>query len=147
MDLRASNEEDALALLDIWRRAVRATHHFLSPEDFAAIEAIVERYVVQATFWVVVDETGRPLGFMAVSAAHIEALFVDPDRHGQGIGARLVAHAARLATPAGVLTVEVNEQNAQAVGFYRHLGFRQTGRTDVDGDGRPYPLLQLRRSL
>jgi putative acetyltransferase len=37
----------------------------------------------------------------------------------------------------------VNEQNAQAVGFYEHLGFQRTGRSDKDSQGRPYPLIHL----
>ncbi|MGG2473877.1 acetyltransferase, partial [Rhizobium sp. BR5] len=29
-------------------------------------------------------------------------------------------------------------------GFYRRLGFEPTGRSDLDGQGRPYPLVHLR---
>ncbi len=41
------------------------------------------------------------------------------------------------------LTVDVNEQNEQAVGFYAHTGFIVTGRSATDGEGRPYRLLHL----
>jgi putative acetyltransferase len=44
----------------------------------------------------------------------------------------------------GALTVDVNEQNTQGVGFYRHLGFVETGRSETDDQGRPYPLLHLK---
>lgn len=40
-------------------------------------------------------------------------------------------------------TVDVNEQNTQAVGFYARAGFTVTGRSPVDDEGRPYPLLHL----
>jgi putative acetyltransferase len=40
--------------------------------------------------------------------------------------------------------VDVNEQNEQAVGFYRHLGFEVEGRSSVDGLGLPFPLLHMR---
>ncbi|MFO6398493.1 GNAT family N-acetyltransferase, partial [Pseudomonas aeruginosa] len=36
-----------------------------------------------------------------------------------------------------------NEQNPQACGFYRHYGFRQTGRSATDSAGRPFPLLHM----
>ncbi|SPU55612.1 Uncharacterized N-acetyltransferase YjaB [Brevundimonas vesicularis] len=42
------------------------------------------------------------------------------------------------------LTVDVNEQNIQALGFYERLGFKVTSRSAVEGQGRPYPLLHLR---
>jgi putative acetyltransferase len=38
----------------------------------------------------------------------------------------------------------VNEQNRSALAFYEHLGFERTGRSPVDGQGRPYPLIHLR---
>lgn len=44
----------------------------------------------------------------------------------------------------GVEEVTVNEQNPQAVGFYRHMGFEVYRRTDYDEKGGPYPLLYMR---
>jgi len=41
-------------------------------------------------------------------------------------------------------TTDVNEQNSQAVGFYGKMGFKRTGRSPVDDQGRPYPLIHLR---
>jgi putative acetyltransferase len=41
--------------------------------------------------------------------------------------------------------VDVNEQNPAAVGFYEALGFVVVSRSPVDGDGRPFPLLHMRR--
>ena len=40
-----------------------------------------------------------------------------------------------------VKKVGVNEQNEQAVGFYKHMGFEVIGRSDFDGMGKPFPLL------
>ncbi|MGF6173821.1 ribosomal protein S18 acetylase RimI-like enzyme [Ensifer sp. 4252] len=60
-----------------------------------------------------------------------------------GVGRALVEHAVALHP---VLTVDVNEQNLSGAGFYARLGFETTGRSPVDDDGRPYPLLHLRRS-
>jgi len=42
-------------------------------------------------------------------------------------------------------SVDVNEQNQQAVGFYRRLGFEVEGRSEVDSMGKPFPLLHLRK--
>ena len=46
----------------------------------------------------------------------------------------------------GVDELDVNEQNPDAVDFYRRRGFEQVGRSPVDSDGRPFPLLHFRRA-
>lgn len=142
--LRPSAPADLPLLHDIWRRAVRATHHFLAQADFDELDKMVgELYLPNADLTVAADESGRPRGFMGLTGSHIDSLFVDPDHHGEGLGRMMVEHAARLC---GSLTVDVNEQNGQAVGFYQKLGFTQTGRSATDDDGRPYPILHMRRA-
>ncbi len=59
---------------------------------------------------------------------------------GCGVGRMLVKHALSMAPE---LTTNVNEQNEQAVGFYKKVGFKVTGRSEVDDLGKPYPLLNL----
>lgn len=143
LPIRLSTDSDTAALADIWRASVRATHDFLSDADFRAIDVLVAEHYLPATrVWVALDEAGRARGFLGLSGAHVDALFVDPAIRGQGVGRRLLAHAASLA---GRLTVDVNEQNLQAVGFYRHMGFAETGRSPTDDAGRPYPLLHMRQ--
>ncbi len=44
----------------------------------------------------------------------------------------------------GVTNVDVNEQNVQAVEFYKHMGFETYMRTDVDDHGKNYPILKMR---
>lgn len=43
----------------------------------------------------------------------------------------------------GVIEVTVNQQNPQAIGFYKHMGFETYKRTDFDEEGNPYPLLYM----
>jgi putative acetyltransferase len=142
VSIRAKTHADVPALFDIWRRAVIATHHFLSAADFAEIEALVrDIYLPAAELWVAADESAPPVGFIGLSGAHIDALFVAPNAHGRGVGRRLVEHARGMPRP---LSVDVNEQNEGALAFYRRLGFRVSGRSPTDDQGRPYPLLHLR---
>lgn len=141
--IRLSTASDTAALAAIWRASVRATHDFLSETHFRELDILVsERYLPAASVWVAFDADGSPCGFMGLSGAHVDALFIDPARRAQGVGRRLLAHAAALA---GVLSVDVNEQNQQAVDFYRHMGFNVTGRSPRDDAGRPYPLLHMRQ--
>ena len=141
---RRSTGADVPALLDLWRRSVAATHDFLSPADFAEIERLVaDEYLPNAEFLLAVDEQDVPIGFLDGSHDSIEALFVDPSRHRQGIGRELLEEFAR--TAKGKLGVEVNEQNHGARRFYEQCGFKAVGRSPLDRDGRPYPLLIMAR--
>lgn len=139
--LRPSRPTDGDALVDLWRRAVDATHDFLSAEDRQAIDTEVAGFLPQAPLVVAVDDQDRPQGFMLIDGSHMEALFIDPDVRGTGIGRQLLLHAVGLHPQ---LTTDVNAQNAQAVGFYQRMGFTEAGRSPVDSQGRPYPLIHLR---
>ena len=139
--IRPSTPQDAPRAIAIWRRAVDATHDFLTPEDRQAIDRDVVSFLPSAPLWVAVDDQDRALAFMLLNDGHMEALFVDPDHRGSGLGRALVRHALERFPG---LTTDVNEQNAQAMGFYERLGFTPTGRSPRDGQGRPYPLIHLR---
>ncbi|SLJ82783.1 putative acetyltransferase [Mycobacteroides abscessus subsp. abscessus] len=39
----------------------------------------------------------------------------------------------------------MNEDNPTARKFYAAKGFEEIGRSEIDGQGRPFPLLHLRR--
>ena len=88
-------------------------------------------------------DSGELLGFLGFANDRIEGLFIDPDYRGQGGGSALVAHAQRLAVSS--LAVDVNEQNADAVGFYASVGFSVVGRSPTDESGRPFPILHMIR--
>jgi putative acetyltransferase len=138
---RLSTKDDLPRIMDIWRRAVDATHDFLAPDDRDAIEAELVTFFPQISLLLAVDDNDTPLGFMFLHDGHMEALFIDPDQHGKGIGKALIQRAVA-EHPA--LTTDVNEQNHKALGFYEHQGFESTGRSTHDGQGRPYPLIHLR---
>ncbi|WP_437374132.1 acetyltransferase [Inquilinus limosus] len=139
--IRPGRPEDHPALLDIWLRAVRATHHFLTEADVQAMLPLLrDQYLAAVELWVAAGPDGAPEGFMGLDGAKVEMLFVDPDRHGRGIGRALLAHAAALN---GDLTLDVNEQNPGALAFYRRCGFRETGRSPLDSLGQPFPLIHI----
>ncbi len=95
----------------------------------------------------VADDGGRPVGFYALdlgrSPAEIVAMFVDPERIGSGVGARLFAAAVATAREAGVTSLVV-ESDPNAEGFYRSRGARRTGERTSATTGRALPLLELR---
>lgn len=138
---RSSSPADVDRVVEIWCLAVDATHGFLRAEDRITLEHEVRTFFATAPLTLAVDASDNPLGFMLVQDGNMDALFIDPSYHGQGIGKALVTEALRQYPQ---LTTDVNEQNHQAATFYKHLGFVPTGRSETDGQGRPYPLIHLR---
>lgn len=135
-------EEDHDYLVELWYRAVCETHAFLTEADIAFYRRIVDEQALKhVEVWVEKDDSGVPLGFIGLDGSMVEMLFVDPDRHGQGIGTRLLRYAEQL--KGSRLRVDVNEQNDGAYAFYQRYGFVRTGRSELDGSGRPFPLLHL----
>ncbi len=135
-------ESDLARLVEVWEASVRATHHFLSESDIAFFKPLVRDSLLQLEKLVCLrGEKGQVTAFAGISEHKLEALFIDPTVRGTGIGRRLVEHAVNTL---GVTTVEVNEQNEQAVGFYLHMGFVVETRSETDGLGKPFPLLHMR---
>ena len=140
MIVRAGAPHDCAAALAIWRAAVDATHGFLTPADRQAIDAQVSAFLPQSPLWVA-ELGGEVAGFMVLDGEMIEALFVDPLRHGQGVGSALVGDALTLAPQ---VRVDANEQADNAAAFYLAKGFERIGRSERDSEGRPYPLIHFR---
>jgi putative acetyltransferase len=144
--IRRSRAADLDTLVALWERSVRATHDFLTEADIGALRSPVREVLSDDALelWVLVlRATDVPIGFMGLAGHDIAALFLEPAWRGRRGGRRLVAHAHRLR--AGQLTVDVNEQNHAARGFYEALGFVVVGRSPLDDDGRPFPVLHMRR--
>ena len=77
---------------------------------------------------VVVAETdGAMIGFVTVDPRtfYLDQIVVAPEYWRSGVGATLIAEAMRI-SPSG-LDLDVNIDNARAIGFYRRLGFLITG--------------------
>ncbi|GAB3305473.1 acetyltransferase [Epidermidibacterium keratini] len=127
-------------LVQIWRSAVDATHDFLADEHRVEIEAHLASDYFPHVQLHVAELDGAPIGFAGVAGESLEMLFVDAGRRGHGIGTALLAHVV---ADCGVATVDVNEQNVQAAEFYRRRDFVQVGRSELDDQGRPYPILHL----
>lgn len=141
MIIRQGIAADYPQLLDIWLRAVRATHHFLQPSDIdALLPQLRDVYFPAVELWVAVDPDDQPLGFIGFNENHVEMLFVDPAHHRQGIGRALLDFGRQSRS---AMSVDVKEQNPQATAFYQRYGFVQTARSPLDGEGRPFPLLHM----
>ena len=126
--------------VEIWEAAVRATHDFVQEEDIAFYRTLV-RKICEELPLLLHYENDKIVAFLGYDMTFIEMLFVEPKYRGQGIGRKLITKAIN---DFHADTVAVNEQNEQAVGFYFRMGFEVERRTDVDGCGKPFPILYMR---
>jgi putative acetyltransferase len=135
-----ASDDDRDRLFAVWEASVRATHDFLREQD---VQALIPRVRAILAVFDPIDcvrgTDGAPIAFMGVAGTELSMLFVHPDHRGMGVGRTLAEHAIA----AGAATVDVNEQNAQAVGFYERLGFVVVGRSERDSDGKPFPILHM----
>ena len=141
MYIEKVTKSDHLQLIEIWEASVRATHHFLAEADLQTLKPLIlAQYFDAVDLRCAKNAQCEILGFCGVHDGNIEMLFISPAARGKGLGALLAAHAVK---EQGATKVDVNEQNEQALGFYQHIGFKVTGRSPVDGQGKPYPLLHM----
>ena len=128
--IRTKNTVNTLARL--WEASVRRSHHFLTEADIRRLTPFVKSGLGHIERLFVTYLQNVPAGFIGLEKNKIEMLFIAPDFWGMGIGKELVLMAFR---KFNIRYVDVNEQNPQAEGFYRHLGFRTFERTETDGQG------------
>lgn len=140
---RRSSAGDIERLFEIWHASVVATHDFVSQSDLSEICVQVKNnYLPGRTLLVAVDSQDQLAGFMGVNGHEIESLFIDPGYRGRGLGRAFIEEASAQSTH---LEGKVNAQNSQAVAFYQAVGFTAYASSPTDEDGRPYPILSMRR--
>lgn len=139
--LQESSEIDFSILIDIWERSVRATHNFLSEEEINYFKPLIFNEYFHHVLLHKYVQDGRIVGFIGTSSDNIEMLFIDPEFRGKGIGRVLTNFVVR---ELKIEKVDVNEQNLQAFRFYEKFGFKVIGRSELDGQGKPYPILHLK---
>lgn len=144
MEITTIKTDEYDSILSLWENSVRASHDFLSEEDIEYLRPIV-RYQALPNLSLrgIRDNENQIIGFIGITDQYVEALFVSPTAFGKGIGRALMACAE---SEFGTDKVDVNEQNQEALSFYIHLGYEITGRSPVDGQGRPFPILHLKKS-
>jgi putative acetyltransferase len=136
------NQEDIDNILNVWESSVRSTHTFLKEEDIISIKPQVKEgaYYVNKLLCIR-DEKGTMQAFMGVHDSKIEMLFVNANSRGNGIGKKLIKYAIDVLN---IKFVDVNEQNIQGVGFYKHMGFDTFKRSEFDDQGNPFPIIHMK---
>ncbi len=140
--LNIINDKDIQEILDTWESAIRATHDFLSEEDIISLKPQVKEGAKHVNNLLCVRNKNNIIkAFIGVHDFKIEMLFVSNDNRGNGIGKKLVKYAIGTLN---VNYVDVNEQNPQALGFYKHLGFEVFKKSALDEQGNAFPILHMK---
>lgn len=134
--------DDYDELIRLWEASVRSTHHFLTEKDIHYYKPLIRnKYFHNIALYIIRDnQTNQIAAFMGLSDELIEMLFVHPELQGKGYGKMLIEYAIR---EKNIHKVDVNEQNEQALHFYRNRGFEVISRDATDGQGKPFPILHM----
>jgi Acetyltransferases len=127
-------------IIEVWEASVRATHDFLSENDIQYFKPLILNEYLEAVELFCVRENNKIVAFLGLSPDKVEMLFVHPNVFGRGIGKKLMRYAIH---EKGIRKVDVNEQNPQVVGYYKHLGFEVMSRNPLDSRGKPFPILAM----
>lgn len=141
MQIDTTTKAEYLELIEIWESSVRATHDFLSYENISSLKPLIlEHYFDAVDLRIAKNNSNKITGFIGVADCNVEMLFISPDYLNQGIGSLLLKNAIENQS---ANEVDVNEQNPDAIGFYKHLGFSVIAHSPLDGQGNPFPLIHM----
>jgi putative acetyltransferase len=99
---------------------------FLSADRYTAVITDEQRR------FVVAEMGGRIVGFgqFHPAAAEIEAVYVDPEHAGSGVGSALLRHLERLGRESSLRSLHLTA-TLNAVPFYEHHGFQVIGHEEL----------------
>lgn len=142
MQVLPVTSKDYDEIFSVWEKSVRASHPFLDEKDIQNLIPIVKEKAIPYTDMYCIRTGNTAItGFMGISGDEVTMLFVSPEFFGRGIGTTLMNYAIN---ELNCTTVDVNEQNPNALKFYRKTGFKVVARSPVDGQGNPFPLLHMK---
>jgi putative acetyltransferase len=118
--IRPFASPDTDAVMTVWRQANALAHPFLPAVFVAQTERDVRDIYLPNAESYVLEAGGEIAGFISLLGNEIGGLFLDPARHGTGLGWALVSHAMAIEGP---LKVEVFKDNRIGLPFYQRCGF------------------------
>lgn len=138
--IRKGEAADFPEIMKVWESSVKATHWFLKTEDFEYYKLIAPKELLPMVDLRVLTINEKIIGFIGADNKHLEMLFIEAESIGKGYGKVLLNYALE---QLGITTLDVNEQNEKALGFYKKAGFKIVARSEKDGMGKDYPILHM----
>lgn len=101
-------------LSEVWEKAVRSSHHFLTEQDLNYYRSRMKNVYLPAVEIYTIKKQRRIVAFMGLSDEMVEMLFVLPSEKGNGYGSALLDFAL---SEKHINKIDVNEQNTDALRF------------------------------
>jgi len=118
--IRKFLSEDMDAVLDIWLSASLKAHDFVEANFWRSQLQNMRDIYIPASEVYIYEDKSEVLGFVALLDDRLAAIFVKPDKQGEGIGKALVEHAKTIRK---TLTLSVYKANIASIHFYKSQGF------------------------
>lgn len=129
-------------LIDIWENSVRATHLFLTSKEIDKIKEYVPKAIENVEHLIIAyNNRDSSIAFIGVENKKIEMLFVKNNEREKGVETKLIKYGI---TNFDISEVTVNENNIEAIKFYKHVRFEVYNRSNVDEQGNNFPILYMR---
>lgn len=138
-DLIDYRPEYALELVKMWRRSFQRAMGLEKQDDFTELTGQMEflSAIEPAHIHVAMEpRSSSVLGFMVLSGAELDHLYVHVDCQGLGLGTHLL-NLAKGKSPAGI-ELFTFQRNRIAQDFYRRRGFREVQRGFASFDDNPW---------
>lgn len=117
--IRELREADLDKVADIWLDTNIKAHDFIPAQYWKSNFESVKEALLQAEVYVY-EHDGEIQGFIGLSDAYVEGLFVLDEMQSQGIGKTLLDYAEGKKDE---LFLNVYQKNKRAISFYRREGF------------------------
>ncbi|MCK4410428.1 MAG: GNAT family N-acetyltransferase [Candidatus Eisenbacteria sp.] len=148
--IRVARESDAREMHDLHARSVAAFcrgHYSDDQVKVLLIGRTPEGYLpaIEHDEMFVMESDGRMVGFGHATQGEVQALFVDPDWAGRGVGSALLEHALRLAERGHDGPIQL-KSTLNAVGFYEAHGFVEVEPTELNKHGVALPFVLMEQT-
>ena len=120
MMIRKMQNADTDRVADIWLDANLEAHSFISPQYWKGNFNLVKEMLPRVGVYVY-ENDWEIWGFIGLSGAYIEGIFVSGEMQSQGVGKRLLDFVKTKKTE---LRLNVYQKNTGAIRFYQREGFK-----------------------
>lgn len=138
--LRAFEEDDLTAIMQIWLDTNIKAHYFIPKEYWTDNYEMVRSVLPQAEIYVYENDVTKQIdGFIGLSNEYIEGIFVREGVQSNGIGKQLLEYAKCVKSN---MSLCVYQENTRAIQFYQREQFViQSENIDDDTNQKEYVMI------